>query len=165
MGIGTSMGAYYEDEFHMAAAQWDPKYDDNEITPDQMGTNQQLEQVEQTELGGIPVGMKSQMPFPDNRNPDTDFVNRFPKDMKSGILNDLKPKQDTVPPLIRKINDSTTPEEFTRDIRKEGYGRIDPEWPPMKEFLKNLPDDIERIDHESGPMLRLKQKKQEDLTS
>lgn len=39
MSIGTSMGAYYDDAFHQAAAQWDPKYDDNEITPDKMQTN------------------------------------------------------------------------------------------------------------------------------
>lgn len=42
------------------------------------------------------------MPFPDNRNRETDFDSRFPKDLKSGIMNDLKP-QDKVPPLARKI--------------------------------------------------------------
>ena len=31
MGIGTSMGAYYDDAFHHSTAQWDPKYDDNEF--------------------------------------------------------------------------------------------------------------------------------------
>lgn len=29
MGIGTSSGGYYDDEFHHAASQWNPKYDDN----------------------------------------------------------------------------------------------------------------------------------------
>jgi len=38
MGIGTSMGAYYDDEFHRAAAEWDPKYDDNIQSP----TNDQM---------------------------------------------------------------------------------------------------------------------------
>lgn len=34
MGIGTSLGAFYDDSFHHAAAQWDDKYDDNVIDPD-----------------------------------------------------------------------------------------------------------------------------------
>ena len=95
MGIGLSNGAFYEDQFHQAVAEWDPeKYDDNEmvVTPKQMDTNKQLDQIEQTELGGIPI--KDTMPFPDNRNPDTDFDSRFPKDMKSGILNDLRPSKE-----------------------------------------------------------------------
>lgn len=36
------MGAYYDDAFHQAAAQWDPKYDDNELTPSQMQSNKDL---------------------------------------------------------------------------------------------------------------------------
>ena len=46
---------------------------------------------------------QSQMPFPDNRNPDTDFDSRFPRNLRSGILNDLKAPTDPVPPLTRKI--------------------------------------------------------------
>ena len=34
MGIGTSLGAYFDDDFHHAAAKWDNKYDDNEDTPE-----------------------------------------------------------------------------------------------------------------------------------
>lgn len=30
MSIGTSLGAYYDDEHHRAAAEWDMKYDENE---------------------------------------------------------------------------------------------------------------------------------------
>lgn len=47
---------------------------------------------------------QDKMPFPDNRNPDTDFAARFPGggDTKSGILNDLKPS-GPVPPLARKL--------------------------------------------------------------
>jgi len=37
MGIGTSKGAYYEDDYHYHAAQWDDKYDDNVIKPDDTG--------------------------------------------------------------------------------------------------------------------------------
>jgi hypothetical protein len=116
MAVGTSMGAFYEDSFHAAAAQWDPKYDDNksdmqkaidsqtkqtndpmiiqpveitkgdlprdEISPDFMMRNNQtgkdMDKIENDDLGGKPIGMKSQMPFPDNHNPDTDFDSRFP---------------------------------------------------------------------------------------
>lgn len=40
MGIGTSLGAYYDDSFRQAAAQWNPKlYDDNELTPSQLQRN------------------------------------------------------------------------------------------------------------------------------
>lgn len=34
MGIGTSLGSYYDDEHHYAASQWDDKYDNNVIDPD-----------------------------------------------------------------------------------------------------------------------------------
>lgn len=34
MGIGTSLGAYYDDSFHQAAAQWNSKYDNNVMDPD-----------------------------------------------------------------------------------------------------------------------------------
>lgn len=63
MGVGSSMGAYYDDEFHQAAAQWDDKYDDNVITPNQAQTNKQLDQVEQTELGGTPIAYKTASPL------------------------------------------------------------------------------------------------------
>lgn len=63
MSIGTSMGAYYDDAFHQAAAQWDPKYDDNEITPDQMGQNQQMDAVEMQQLGGLQVADKFTTPL------------------------------------------------------------------------------------------------------
>lgn len=32
MGVGTSLGAYFDDSFHQSAAQWDDKYDDNEYS-------------------------------------------------------------------------------------------------------------------------------------
>lgn len=32
MSIGTSLGAYFDDAFHQSAAQWDPKYDENEYS-------------------------------------------------------------------------------------------------------------------------------------
>lgn len=55
MGIGTSLGAFYDDEHHYAASQWDDKYDNNIVTPNDMQQNKQLDQVEQTELGGTPI--------------------------------------------------------------------------------------------------------------
>ena len=36
MSIGTSMGAYYDDEFHREASKWDPKYDNNEVSPNEL---------------------------------------------------------------------------------------------------------------------------------
>lgn len=81
--------------------------DNNIVTPPEIKRNKELYDVEMTELGGIEV--KNQMPFPDNNNPDTDFKNRFPSDMKpSGILNDLKKPTGETVPLIRKISDITT---------------------------------------------------------
>lgn len=35
MGVGTSLGAYFDDSFHQATAQWDNKYDTNEVGVDQ----------------------------------------------------------------------------------------------------------------------------------
>lgn len=59
MPIGTSLGAFYDDGFHQAAAQWNPdKYDaDNKMvqTPNQVDQNKQMDKIEETELGGTPV--------------------------------------------------------------------------------------------------------------
>ena len=41
MGIGTSLGAYFDDDFHHAAAKWDNKYDDNEYDADE--TSQKIQ--------------------------------------------------------------------------------------------------------------------------
>ena len=46
---------------------------------------------------------RAAMPFPDNHNPDMDFVNRWPQLPPSGILNDLKPNLDPGMQLIRKL--------------------------------------------------------------
>lgn len=123
MPIGTSMGAFYEDSFHQAAAQWDPKYDTNEIGVDQDNPalndkNNVLPQDVQA-YRSLPnqmqeqVGMKSQMPFPDNNNPNTDFNNRFGNLPPSGVLNDLKKPTDQTPQLVRKVaNITNTPAEI-----------------------------------------------------
>ena len=37
MGIGTSKGAFYEDQFHYSQSQWDHKYDDNVVNPNKNG--------------------------------------------------------------------------------------------------------------------------------
>jgi hypothetical protein len=64
MGIGTSMGAYYDDEFHHAAARWDDKYDDNVIDPSTMYTNKALDaaELDPTTGLGIEVGLKYEQP-------------------------------------------------------------------------------------------------------
>ncbi len=46
----------------------------------------------------------SSMPFPDNHNPNMDFINRWPSQLPpSGILNDLKPNLDPGLPMVRKL--------------------------------------------------------------
>lgn len=108
MPIGSSVGMLYQDEFHMEASPWiqepPPTGDNNIVTPNEFQQNKQMDDIEMNELGGLDVAMKSQsqMPFPDNNNPDTDFNNRFPNLPKSGILNDIKPT-DPVPALRRKL--------------------------------------------------------------
>ncbi len=70
--------------------------DDNVLPPDPGYMGNQLPFIE--------VGNKNQMPFPNNRNPNTDFVNRWPQGLPpQGILNDLRPPADTTPPLVRKL--------------------------------------------------------------
>ncbi len=104
MGIGLSNGAFYRDEGHFQASQWDDRYDDNVITPRQMETNKGLEKSEIDNLG---LEVKDQMPFPNNRNPDQDFNSRFGNLPPSGILNDLKKPTGETIPLVRRINDDT----------------------------------------------------------
>jgi hypothetical protein len=151
MGIGTSQGAYYDDSFHKAAAEWDPKYDTNEIGVDQDNPalndkNNVLPQDVQA-YRSLPnqmqeqIGMKSQMPFPDNNNPNTDFTNRFGNLPPSGVLNDLKKPSDPSPPLIRKIaylgNLTNTPDEVMTGVEMshsypQGYGSAGPTQKPEK---------------------------------
>lgn len=102
MGIGTSLGAYFENDFSHQAGIEDHTHDPIERTPDQVDQNKQLEKVDNDELGGIEVSKKDKMPFPDDRNPDSTFNSRFGNLPPSGILNDLRP-QDTTPPLARRI--------------------------------------------------------------
>lgn len=60
MGIGSSLGAYYDDSHHQAAEEWKGfTADQNIITPDQLDQNRQMDQIEQTELGGINVADKT----------------------------------------------------------------------------------------------------------
>lgn len=53
MGVGTSLGSYYDNDHHFAAAQWDHKYDSNDnnvIDPDILNpedaTNSDLNHIE-----------------------------------------------------------------------------------------------------------------------
>lgn len=66
MGIGTSKGAYYEDEHHQAAAEWDPKYETNDkmvVTPQEVDQNKQMDKIENDELGGTQVDYKTSSPL------------------------------------------------------------------------------------------------------
>lgn len=109
MGIGTSKGAFYEDQFHYAQSQWDPgKFDDNEITPNKQQTDKSLENAELNPSTGLGIEVgKKEMPFPDNNNPDLAFNNRFGNLPPSGIINDLKKPTGETVPLMRKIDYKT----------------------------------------------------------
>lgn len=65
MAIGTSQGAFYEDQFHYSQSQWDPKYDDNEITPNKQRTDKALEgaEVDPSTGLGIDVAFKNASPY------------------------------------------------------------------------------------------------------
>lgn len=153
MGIGTSQGAYYDDGHHRAAAEWDNKYDDNVLTPGQVETNKQLNQVEETELGGIEVGMQipqNAMPYPNNQNPDSDFNSRFGNLPPAGIMNDLKPKIEDKP-LLRRISD--VQEEDGNDFSGIGNTPIgsdlSPEVKKYQDWLsKNNLRDTDRYDYD-----------------
>lgn len=104
MGIGLSNGAFYRDEGHYQASRWDNRYDDNVISPRQLQTNKELDAAEVSPFGpGLEV--KDQMPFPDNKNPDSTFYSRFGTLPPSGILNDLKKPTGETVPLVRRISD------------------------------------------------------------
>jgi hypothetical protein len=68
MGIGTSMGAYYDDEFHHSAAQWDNKYDENVIHPNKMQTDRLLDEVELDPSTGMGVEVRAEV---DDRRSET----------------------------------------------------------------------------------------------
>lgn len=115
MGIGTSRGAFYQDEHHQAAEEWKGfTQDRGVITPEQLDQSRQMDAVQMQELGGIEV--KDQMPFPNNSNPDSNFVNRFGSLPPSGILNDLKRPPDNSPALVRRIGDK--PEDHPEMVDK-----------------------------------------------
>lgn len=106
MAIGTSLGGFFNSEMEMHVAPFQEK--DKGIQPETgLDTN------DDNELPGNPggmktleVGKKNDMPFPDNKDPRTDFTNRFGNLPPSGILNDLrKPNPDQNMPLVRKISD------------------------------------------------------------
>lgn len=96
MGIGTSKGAFYRDEGHFQASQWDNRYDDNVVSP---------QELKDREDYPVPTLAKDQMPFPDNKNPDQTFDSRFGNLPPSGILNDLKKPTGETIPLVRRISD------------------------------------------------------------
>lgn len=143
MGIGTSKGAFYRDEGHYAASMWDDRYDDNIVSPQELDDRKEF-------LPDV-TEVKDKMPFPDNRNPDSDFTSRFGNLPPSGILNDLKrPKGETVP-LVRRISDTVPAEgkkeETWRDAVDTIFGLNGKErykfWPErMLDSAQNLAGDV-----------------------
>lgn len=97
MGIGTSLGAYFEDDFdHQAGNEYTPPEikpknetsDSNVKTPNEAQTDKQLNDIEMQELGGIPIRMRI---FPQKEQPietadrQSDAAN---KSFKGGYLGD-----------------------------------------------------------------------------
>lgn len=105
MTIGTSLGAFYPDKMSFLTSPYkDNNVIDPDTTPDLSGSDSIDREKPNDPPVEVQVGKKDEMPFPDNTNPDANFVNRFGNLPPSGILNDLKkPTGDTVP-LVRKIN-------------------------------------------------------------
>src|SRR5882762_4781960 len=122
MGIGTSLGAYFEDDFNHHAGVQEPN-DNNVIDPE---TTPDLNSKDQNEAPGVmkngriyvtPAGDKKDvMPYPNNNNPDSDFTSRYGVLPGSGILNDLKKPTGQTVPLVRKISDSDQVEEGNIDL-------------------------------------------------
>lgn len=86
MAIGTSLGQWFPDRFSHATQQYSTR-DNNVVTPNDMRTNKALDKAEMDEVG-TPISYKTEMPFPDNKNPDTDFKNRYQGFSSSGSLTD-----------------------------------------------------------------------------
>lgn len=84
MPVGTSLGQWFPDRFSHATQKYATQ-DKNVVTPNDMRTNKELDKAEMDETG-IPISYK--MPFPDNKNPDTDFNNRYQGFSSSGSLTD-----------------------------------------------------------------------------
>lgn len=60
----------------------------------------------------------------------------------------------------------SNPDEIINSIRRNGEGAVDPNYPPVKELLKKLPPDIEYDPYSGGgPIMRIKKRAQEPLTS
>lgn len=90
------------------------------ITPNQLQRNKELHDIEVSQdnvLGGMEVSQKNSMPFPDNRNPDSDFNNRFGNLPPNGILNDIKPR-DPVPQLQRRLERRVSGDEDFKTMVK-----------------------------------------------
>lgn len=109
MGIGSSSGAHFTDDFHRAVG-----HDNNVIDPDttpDLGTNDNNIEEEVPKNG--PMAIADKMPFPNNHNPDSDFNTRFGNLPPSGIMNDLKKPDGNSPPLLRRVmNLTNTPDEI-----------------------------------------------------
>lgn len=122
MAIGTSLGAYFDDEFHhQAGINTDPSQDRIDVNPDT--------DLRSPKLDILPVD-KKEMPFPNNRNPDSDFTSRFGNLPPSGILNDLK-RPDPDRPLLRRISDVTSdngePPQKAPDYDYDAYKKAFPD--------------------------------------
>lgn len=83
MGIGTSKGAFYEDQFHYSQSQWDPKYDDNEVTPQKRDGNKTGEELTIDPSMGVGIDVSDKYDTPLTPEQQTEYSKRFsPEDSK-----------------------------------------------------------------------------------
>ena len=94
MAIGTSLGQWFPDRFSHVTQKYQSN-DNNVMNPDldpDRQTNDQNELSPKHMMGNMQstpdpnnkIEVAGKIPFPDNHNPDMDFANRFPSDIKSG---------------------------------------------------------------------------------
>jgi hypothetical protein len=145
MPIGDSKGAFFEDDFRAEAHPWwiDPKMEDvdnNTISPGQVETNKQLENVELTELGGIEAGYK----VPSNDNDirfDWDYRNKpYTKDYDTKLsYSDEEKYRKTFGP------------DASVDYDMRGYFKANPKATPNQEGV-HYPDTYKKPNHPTFSM-------------
>jgi|SRR6266403_178451 len=110
------------------------------------------------------------MIVPFNQSPATSQARGVPVEASSSVFLAMAAAQMHAQGRLFALNEDNTvektPDEIAAGVRRDGEGRIDPEYPPVKELLKKLPSDIEyEPGYSGGPRLKLKKKTEEVPTS
>lgn len=141
MGIGTSFGAYFDNDHHFAAAMWDHKYDNNDnnvLDPDILNPE-------------------------DATNSDKNIVEPVTK--TQDFLTEVSEK---VPETGKYLGELGADEDISYDssmpIGRRNGDSIDFSIDP-KEAMKKLPPDQEGFTLPGNPILWIRKKRDEALTS